>query len=291
MALHSMTGFGQAESNSPAGTIRVEIRGVNNRYLDLQLRLPRAMTNLETKVKKRVNQSVSRGSVQVTVYWDKEAEEEKITWNRAATAELVGILTEIKETHGLAGDLTIGELLQHGDIIKTDTVSYDENALWRSVSPVLSNALSSFQESRAAEGAFIGRALAKMNTKLEKTVAQIEKRAPIRLKHHQAELQRRVENLAGSLVDEQRMVSEIAVMADKLDISEECTRLRAHIHTFIEGLQGSGPVGKRLGFLSQEMNREANTIGSKANDTQIAHKSVVLKEIIEQIREQIQNIE
>jgi uncharacterized protein (TIGR00255 family) len=286
-----MTGFGQAESTTPAGTIRVEIRGVNNRFLDLQFRLPRAMANLEARLKKRVSQSVSRGSVQVAVWWDKEAEEGRLTWDRAATAEYVRILTEIKETYGLAGELSLKELLQLSDLIKTEVPSHDDEALWRSVSPVLSAALASFQKSREAEGTFIGRDLVKMNAKIERTVGQIEKRAPVRLKRHFAEMRRKVRSLVESVVDEQRMATDIAIMADKLDISEECTRLRAHVHKFSENLQDDGPVGKRLGFLLQEMNREANTIGSKANDTAIAHKAVTLKEIVEQIREQIQNIE
>jgi uncharacterized protein (TIGR00255 family) len=286
-----MTGFGLAESLTPSGTYRVEIRGVNNRFLEIGVRQPKFAANLEQRIKKELSSVVSRGTVSVIISCDREEEGVRLTWEKASVDNYMQIFKEISGTYDLDGAVTLSDLLHFSDFIKTEIVDYDEDVLWEHLKPILSGAIETFQQSRETEGEFIANELEKINQQISLTVDQIEKRAPGRIKEYASALEERVKKLIANPPDPLRMETEIALFADKLDISEECTRLRAHIAKFYDDLKKSEPVGKRMGFLLQEMNREANTIGSKANDMEISHLSVKLKENIEKIREQIQNIE
>jgi uncharacterized protein (TIGR00255 family) len=202
------------------------------------------------------------------------------------------IFNEIKKVYKLSGDVTVPDLLRFGDFIKSESEIHNDETLWKHLRPVLAAAIKSFQESREAEGAQLVKELKKILNDISKTLRLIEKRAPLRVKEYGAALSARIEKmLDGNLPDPQRIAAEVAIMAERLDITEEIVRLKAHIEKFSADFEADEPVGKRMGFLLQEMNREANTIGSKANDTEIAHLSVSLKENIEKIREQIQNIE
>ncbi len=291
MPVKSMTGFGQAEESTPSGNYRVEIRGVNNRFLDIQMRLPRSFATLEAQIKKLLSDSVSRGSVTFVMNWDRESAEGALTWDRDKVAQYVRIFNEIRDTHNLAGEVSLGNLIGFSDFIKTETVSHDDKTLWRHIKPVCEAAIENFQHSREREGGYLHKDLQKMLKALQADLKKIERLAPKRAKKYAADLKERIQQISDGVVDEQRLAVEVALMADRLDISEECARLHAHIGKFSETLDGQEPMGKRMGFILQEMNREANTIGAKANDTDIAHLSVALKEIIEKVREQIQNIE
>jgi len=291
MSIRSMTGFGLAESLTPSGTYRVEIRGVNNRFLEIGVRQPKFAANLEQRIKKELSSVVSRGTVSVIISCDREEEGVRLTWEKASVDNYMQIFKEISGTYDLDGAVTLSDLLHFSDFIKTEIVDYDEDVLWEHLKPILGGAIETFQQSRETEGEFIANELEKINQQISLTVDQIEKRAPGRIKEYASALEERVKKLIANPPDPLRMETEIALFADKLDISEECTRLRAHIAKFYDDLKKSEPVGKRMGFLLQEMNREANTIGSKANDMEISHLSVKLKENIEKIREQIQNIE
>ncbi len=286
-----MTGFGSAEGSTASGTYHVEIRSVNNRFSEMQIRQPRSIANLEQKVRKEISAAVSRGSIQVSVTCDRESEAVKLTWDEGTVGNYLRIFREIMEKFSLKGEVSLSNLLNFSDIIKTGNAEFTEEEVWSHFSPVLQDALLSFQNSREAEGAFIVRDLKKVIDEIAATLDIIEERAPSRVGEYAEALRERVKRLIEDPPDPQRMTTEIALCADRLDISEECTRLRAHIAKFGEDFTCDGPVGKRMGFLLQEMNREANTIGSKANDAEIAHLSVALKEKIEKIREQIQNIE
>jgi uncharacterized protein (TIGR00255 family) len=291
MSLRSMTGFGQAESTTPSGLYHVEIRGVNNRYLELQLRIPKVLAVLEPKIKKLISQNISRGSILLLINWDQESTAGRCTWNKTAAADFVRILKEIKKEFSLVEDVSLSHLLEAGDLIKVESVQHSEETLWKHLSPILNQAVANFQQHRESEARFIEADLNKMVKNIEKILRKVELRAPARLKKQSSELQKRIASLVGEQVDQSRLATEIALMADRLDISEECTRLRAHIEKYRADVAAEEPAGKRLGFLLQEMNREANTIGSKANDAEISHLAIELKEIIEKIREQIQNIE
>ncbi|NLW33346.1 MAG: YicC family protein [Fibrobacter sp.] len=291
MSIRSMTGFGLAESLTQSGTYRVEIRGVNNRFLEIGVRQPKFAANLEQRIKKELSSVVSRGTVSVIITCDREEEGVRLTWEKPSVDNYMQIFKEISGTYNLDGAVTLSDLLHFSDFIKTENVDYDEEVLWEHLKPILGQAIEAFQQSRETEGEFIANDLEKINQQISLTVDQIEKRAPERIKEYASALEERVKKLIANPPDPLRMETEIALFADKLDISEECTRLRAHIAKFYDDLKKSEPVGKRMGFLLQEMNREANTIGSKANDMEISHLSVKLKENIEKIREQIQNIE
>jgi uncharacterized protein (TIGR00255 family) len=286
-----MTGFGLAEASTPSGTYRVEIRGVNNRFFEMQLRQPRFVNNLEHQVRKEVQSVISRGSLNVIIACDREEGGRELSYDKQAVQQYIKILREIKNRYKLKGDVSLEELITFSDIIKAGTAAFDEETVWKHVRPVLAKALSAFQKTREKEAAFILKDLKRTLAGIERTLQFVEDRAPVRMKEYSESLRERIAKLSSVEVDPSRIAVEIAVLADKLDIAEECTRLRAHLAKFNEDLRAGEPAGKRLSFLLQEMNREANTIGSKANDTEIAHRSVSLKEDIEKIREQIQNIE
>jgi|WetSurMetagenome_2_1015567.scaffolds.fasta_scaffold00172_28 uncharacterized protein (TIGR00255 family) len=291
MPIKSMTGFGFAEARTPSGTFRVEIRSVNNRFLDLQLRLPKSLSGLEQKIKTALTDAVPRGSVSVYVGCDRDNGEGKLSWDKEAVENYLAIFREVKKKYKLAGDIMLSDLLHFSDFLKAGQVSSDEKTLWKHFSPVFSKALENFQRSRAAEGEHIIRDLKKMLDAVSRLLKEVEARAPKRIEEYSKNLSLRIEKLLANPPDPARLAMEVAVMADKMDISEECTRLRAHISAFVKDFGSGEPVGKRMNFLLQEMNREANTIGSKANDAETSHLSVALKENIEKIREQIQNIE
>lgn len=291
MPIRSMTGFGLAEGQTASGTYHVEIRSVNNRFLELQLRQPRFLSNLEQKIRKEVSNAVSRGSIQLSISCDREDEGTKLSWDKNLVEGYLSVIREIGETFSLANTVTVKDLLKFNDIIKTENITYNEEELWNHLSPLINQAIESFQASRETEGSFIIEELKKMLDEIASTLITIEARASLRVKEYMVLLQERVKKLIEDPPEPQRMTTEIALCADRLDISEECTRLRAHIIKMNEDFRSHGAIGKRMGFLLQEMNREANTIGSKANDTEISHLSVSLKENIEKIREQIQNIE
>jgi uncharacterized protein (TIGR00255 family) len=291
MPVRSMTGFGQAEARTPSGQYRVEIRAVNNRFLDIQLRQPRSLNSLEQKVKGLITDTISRGSISVFIGCDKENEEGKLSWDQTTVRNYVSIFREIQKKFKLSGDITLSDLLHFTDFLKSESIQCDEKTLWKHFKPVLTDALKNFQESREGEGNHIIKDLKKTLDEVSRLLKDVEERAPQRIREYMTTLHERVEKLLKNPPDEQRLAMEIAIMADKMDISEECTRLRAHIAAFVKDFESGAPVGKRMNFLLQEMNREANTIGSKANDTVISHLSITLKENVEKIREQIQNIE
>lgn len=294
MPIRSMTGFGLAEAHTPSGTYRVEIRGVNNRFLDLQLRVPRSFSNLEQELKKEISLAVSRGSVSVFIASDRENDSFKLAWDKEAADNYVRILKEIKKAYSLKGDLVLSDLLQMSNLITSKPVKYDDKTLLRHVRPVLSAALGNYQKSRETEGAHIANDLKKNIHDIIIVLKEVERRAPQRVRDYSKELTKKIQTLldrAASGSEEGRLATEVALMADRLDVSEECSRLRAHVAAFSADCNSKEPVGKRMNFVVQEMNREANTIGSKANDAAISQLSINLKESIEKIREQIQNIE
>jgi uncharacterized protein (TIGR00255 family) len=286
-----MTGFGLAEASTPSGTYRIEVRGVNNRFLDIQLRQPRFVNDLEPQVRKEIQAVISRGSLNVNISCDREEGGKKLSYDKQAVEQYVRILREIKTSHGLSGEVSLDNLVHFSDIIEADVDSFENETIWKHLRPILQQAIQAFQKTREKEALFLVKDLKKTLLNIEKVLKQVEKRAPARMKEYSQSLSDRIARLGAAEPDPSRLALEIAILADKLDIAEECTRLRAHIAKFYEDLAADEPIGKRLGFLLQEMNREANTIGSKANDTEIAHLSVSLKEDVEKIREQIQNIE
>lgn len=287
-----MTGFGQAEATTPSGVYRVELRSVNGRYLEMQLRQPRSFSNLEQKIRKTISDNVSRGSLSVFITCDNDEGKGSLTWDRSAVETYLRIFGEIKDQFGLEGSISLDHLLQFSDFVKAETTAQDDDTTWKLFEPVLKTAIEDFNQSREAEASHTIAELQRILKEIDDRLGQVEERAPQRLVRYEQELRKRIGQLVQeAAIDEQRMATEIAIMADRLDISEECCRLHSHIGKFFEIFGRDEPVGKRMNFLLQEMNREANTIGAKANDTEISHIVVELKENIEKIREQVQNIE
>lgn len=291
MPLSSMTGFGQAEVSTPSGIYQVEIRSVNNRFLEIQIRMPRSFSNLEQKIKKFLSDKIARGSIMVNIFWNHEEEDGKLKWDKVAVNNYMAIFQEIKKNYNLGEEITLSNLLSFSDFIKKESAEFNDKTIWYNLKPVLEKTIDIFLASRRKEGVYIISDLRKMVKNIIKSLNKIEKRAPVRLKKYTVDFTKKIENLAGRNMDPSRLAIEIALMADKQDIAEECTRLRAHIEKLENDFISSGPAGKRMGFILQEMNREANTIAAKANDVKISHYSVELKENIEMIREQILNIE
>lgn len=291
MPLSSMTGFGQAEVSTPSGTYQVEIRGVNNRFLEIQTRMPRSFTNLEQKIKKLLSNKIARGSIAVNIFWNHEEQDGKLVWDKAAVNNYMTIFHEIQKRYKLKEEVSLSNLLSFSDFIKKETAQFSDSTIWSHLKPALESALDTFLASRRKEAAYIVTDLRKMVKCILYNLDKIERRAPVRLKKYTVEIKKKIESLAGRNMDPARLAIEIALMAEKQDIAEECTRLRAHIEKLEADFSSSGPAGKRMGFVLQEMNREANTIASKANDINISHYSVALKENTEKIREQVLNIE
>jgi len=291
MPLSSMTGFGQAEVSTPSGTYQVEIRSVNNRFLEIQTRMPRSFSNLEQKIKKLLSTKIARGSISVNIFWNHEEQDGKLVWDKEAVNNYMAIFNEIRRKHKLKEEVSLSNLLSFSDFIKRETAEFDENTIWSHLKPALEAALDTFLASRRNEAVYIIKDLQKMVKNIVSSLDKIERRAPVRLKKYTEDIKKKIENLVGRNMDPARLSIEIALMADKQDIAEECTRLRAHIEKLKGDFMCNESAGKRMGFILQEMNREANTIASKANDITISHHSVALKENIEKIREQVLNIE
>lgn len=292
MAILSMTGYGRTEGETPSGEYRIELRSVNNRYLDIQLRNSRFLSSIEAKLTEYLSKKIARGSVTLSISSSRKEGADVIAVDSESVKAYTTAIKELKKSSGLKGDIEVKDLLQFSDsFLRKESVRYDEKTLWKHVKPFLDKAIEEFMVTKKKEADYIVKDLKKILKSILKDLKVIEKRAPIRLKKQKEAVLKRINALAKEVVDPARIAMEASIIADKLDISEEITRLSAHIEKMGEDLNSNDPVGKKLGFLLQEMNREANTIGSKANDIEISHTAVSLKESIEKIREQVLNLE
>jgi len=291
MPIKSMTGFGIAEKKTPIGIFKVEIRSVNNRFFEMQAKLPKMLIEFEQKIKNEMSKYISRGSINLLVTCNKEIENNNLVLNKEACKKYVNILKEMQKILKNHEQITIKDLLYFSDIIKTDSSTKFQKDYYKYFSPVLINAINSLNISREKEGRFLSIQIKKMLNTIIGLIKKIELLAPRNVKNNYEEFYKRIQKLVQNNLDESRIATEAAIMADKIDITEECTRLKAHINAFFECFESKEAVGKRMNFILQEMNREANTLGSKVNNAQISLISVKIKEIIEKIREQIQNIE
>lgn len=291
--IRSMTGFGRAEETVNGRSICAEIRSVNHRYYEFSARVPRSMGFLEEKLKGFLGESISRGKVEVTVtVTSAEAADTLIEINKKLAEDYINALRGVKDELWLTDDLSLTALMKIPDIITVKKAALDENALWEDVRTVCGRAAEKFVAMRETEGQ-------KMKTDIEGhlliisgIVSEIERLSPISVKkYHDKLYQRLCEVLEEKNIDEQRIVTEAAIFADKTAVAEETVRLRSHIEQLTQMLSQEGAVGRKLDFLVQEFNREANTIGSKALDLEITRLVVELKSEIEKIREQVQNIE
>ncbi len=291
MNLQSMTGFGRAEAEKESGSYKLEIKTVNNRFLDVQFRMPRIFSSLEQKMRSYLSEQLVRGSVSFNINREAPADDLSIAYDSATAGKYVEVLKSISKDFGLSGEPAISDLAPfYRDIISQELAEFDTEQLWNDIFPVITEAVEQLVKVREAEGDFTRKGLLELLDVIEKGLEEVKTYAPLRLEKARKRLSKVVEDLKGEGVDESRLTFETSIMADKLDIAEEVLRLSAHIVAMKDLLSGEGEVGKRLNFLLQEMNREINTIGSKANDTDISRLVVDLKEATERIREQALNL-
>jgi uncharacterized protein (TIGR00255 family) len=289
---YSMTGFGSADGPVAGGRLRVEIRTVNHRYFKLAAKLPADLAGLEGEMRERLRRDFDRGHVTVQARWT-EAPAHTGGWGvDLERARLVADrLREMQRSLGLGGEVTVELVLRQPDVIAAGADGPADNA-WAEVEPVVARASAECRTMRAREGAALAAELGHRVDLLEQGAERIAGRAPERLVRERDRLRSAVaELLDGRPVDDARLAQEIAFQADRLDITEELVRFRAHVGAVRAALAGDKPAGKQLGFLAQELGREVNTMGSKANDAEITQAVVAMKGELEKFREQLENLE
>ena len=291
--IKSMTGYGRAEQTRQDRKITVELRSVNNRYLDCSVRIPRLYLFAEEEIKSRVKAAISRGKVDVFITLDASAAEQmQVSVNRSVADGYCAALRELAQTYGLEEDLSAAVLARFPDVLLVEKAQEDAAAVAQDICAVLDLALTDFDQMRTREGRRLSEDISARAAVIEELVSQVERRSPQTVSEYRLRLEERMrEVLAGTQLDPARVLTEAAIFADKVAVDEETVRLRSHIAQLREMLAGGGATGRKMDFLIQEFNREANTIGSKCSDLEISRQVVDIKAEIEKIREQVQNIE
>ena len=289
----SMTGYWRAREMRGGRDITVEVRSVNNRYLDCTVKMPRAYIFAEDRMKARVQQAISRGKVDVFVTIDASAADAAVVAvNEPLARGYYEALTRLKETFGLPGDITPEVLAKFPDVLAVTKAEEDVEAIAADICAVLDDALAAYNAMRAVEGEKLADDVAGRVATIETVVGKVEERSPQTVAAYRQRLESKMQEvLQSTTIDESRILTEAAIFADKIAVDEETVRLRSHIAQLRAMLQSDEPVGRKLDFLIQEVNRECNTIGSKCNDLTIAQDVVNMKAEVEKIREQVQNME
>lgn len=291
--IRSMTGFGRGESQGDGKTFIVEIKTVNHRYSDVFVKMPRNISFLEDKIRELVSKSVSRGKIDVYISFEEFGEDSKtVVLDEALAKAYLNTLMQARDKFGLKDDLSISLLTRLPDVLKVEKAEEDEGKIWGLLKVSLEKALQSLVTMRENEGQELKNSLFDRSEYIENVLKNIVERAPEVIKEYKHKLETRLNDiLEQKTIDENRFAMEVAIFADRCSIDEEIVRLGSHLGQLREALQLQQPVGRKLDFLVQEMNREINTIGSKANDLVITRNVVEIKSEIEKIREQIQNVE
>ncbi|MDR6997962.1 YicC/YloC family endoribonuclease [Neobacillus niacini] len=288
----SMTGFGRSKKESGSLSVNVEVKTVNHRFCEFNIRMPRQLLKIEDKMKKKLNQHIRRGRVEVYVTIEGEsAVTRKIHVDWKLIEEYYQFINLAREKYEIEGKVTLQDLLNNSELIHIEESESGNEELENLVLTATEDAVILLKQMRLAEGEELKKDLLSALTQLEKNISELQEYAPLVLQSYQERLMKRMEELVKGQIDETRILTEVAIFADKADINEEITRLNSHIGQFIQTLNEQEPIGRKLDFLVQEMNREANTIGSKANDANIAKKVVEIKSLLEKLKEQVQNIE
>ena len=291
--IKSMTGFGRAEIEEDNRKICVEIKAVNHRYLDESIKMPKNFGMFEAPVRTVLKEYIERGKVDVYITYEDLGEENvTIRYNKQVAAEYLKYLKEMKEDFALDDDIRLSTLSRYPEVLTMEEAPADEESIWKTLEKAVRAAAEKFRESRIKEGENLKADLiAKLDSMLEQ-VGLIEARSPEIVKAYQEKLENKIRELLGSReIDDARILTEVGIFADKICVDEEIVRLKSHIQAVKDELVKGGTVGRKLDFLAQEMNREANTTLSKANDLELSNTAINIKTEIEKIREQIQNIE
>ena len=288
-----MTGFGRAEVISDTYKITVELKSVNHRYLDLSVKMPKKLSLFEGTIRNLMKTYIQRGKVDVYItYEDYSQGRVSLKYNRELAEEYLRYLKEMAETFGLENDVRVSTLSRYPEVFTMEEQSMDEDELWNALEEVIRNACVRFVETREQEGANLKKDLTEKLTQLDKKVTMVQERFPEVVTAYREKLEAKVhELLEDSQIDDSRIAAEVVLFSDKMCNDEETVRLHSHIRNMQKILEEQEGIGRKLDFMAQEMNREANTILSKSNDLVTSDIAIDLKTEIEKIREQIQNIE
>ena len=289
----SMTGFGRAEVADETRKLTVEIKSVNNRYLDFNIRMPKSMSCLETRIRDVLKEYMTRGKVDVFITDEENAgRASSLRYNEAMASAYVRYMRQMAEKLELDPVIHVADVASAPDVFTLSEEGADAEELWKSLEPALRKAADAFRKARISEGERLKTDLLGKLTELQKLAEDVRRHEPEILTAYRERLQETLgEILADRSIDETRIAAECVVYADKICTDEECVRLLSHIRQMTEDLTGGGAIGRKLDFLAQEMNREANTTLSKAGDIVTADSGIAMKTVIEKLREQIQNIE
>ena len=291
--IKSMTGYGRAQGSFSGGDITVEVKSVNNRYLDCGVKLPRGYAYLEEGVKSQVQKTISRGKVDVFITINAAgADNVKISVNEPVAKGYIDAMHRLVQEYGIQDDISASAISRFSDVFLVEKQEQDENEVKSAISGVVAEALDAFDAMRTREGEALKTDLLQKAEGILTLVSKVEERSPITVKAYRERLTAKMQEvLEDRQIDEARIIQEAAIYADKVAVDEETVRLRSHVDQLQTMLREGGVIGRKLDFLMQEMNREANTIGSKGNDVEQARNVVNIKSELEKIREQIQNIE
>ena len=290
----SMTGFGRGVVSGKGITCTVEIKSLNSRFLDMNIRLPQRFQDKELQLKEQIQNTINRGKLNVTVHLDqKNGEDNGLHYDPEKVTSYSRILNEIRDLAGIQEQVNLRSLLNFGDIFSVqDEDDEQKEQCWKLIKEATADAVHNLINMRQQEGNQLKEDLQERIRTIEEELIEIEEKSKGRIPVAKQKLLDRVKSLMeDDNFDQDRLELEIAIMVDKMDITEELVRLRSHLKFFLEAIEEGSLMGRRLNFLTQEINRELNTIGSKANSSEIAHHVVLSKESLEQIREQVQNIE
>ena len=289
-----MTGFGRCEVQDESRKFTVEMKSVNHRYLDANIRMPKKLNFFETAIRSLLKQSVQRGKVDIFItYEDLSEQQVSLKYNEVLAAEYLSYFEKMQEKFSLENDIRVSTLSRYPEVLTMEEQAVDEEELWKGLKKALDGAIRQFVETRTSEGEHLREDLIEKLDNMLKLVGCIEERSPQIIAEYRDKLETKVkELLADTQIEDSRIAAEVVIFADKICTDEEVVRLKSHIVHMKETLvSDDSGIGRKLDFIAQEMNREANTILSKANDLEISNIGIELKTEIEKVREQIQNIE
>lgn len=291
--IKSMTGFGRCEVLKDSRKFTVELKSVNHRYLDVNIRMPKKLNFFETSIRTLLKSYADRGKVDIFItYEDLSQSQVSVKYNAALAAEYLKYLNQMAEELSLDNDVRVSTLSRYPEVFTMEECSEDEDELWNGLKEALEGAFSQFVEMRTKEGERLKEDILLKLDLLSEQIRFIEERSPQIIAEYRTKLEEKMrELLEDTQIDDNRIAAEVILFADKICTDEEVVRLKSHIQHMKETLEESNGIGRKLDFIAQEMNREANTILSKANDLDISNRAISLKTEIEKIREQIQNIE
>lgn len=291
--IRSMTGYGSGELERDGQRLTAEIRSVNHRYCEVSVRAPRVVSAFEDQIRKLVQTRITRGKIMLGITWSGAGETgEVLKLNETVADRYMALLDELRKRYGLKSDVDLQTLSGFPDVFSWEHTALSDEETWTMVEKVVGDACDNIQLMKDREGDALAKDLLERLELIRAELVKVEKRAPLRPKEAKERLQQRIGSLLSEgEIDPNRLAQEVAILVDRLDCTEEMVRLGAHLDQFKHLIEGPEPAGRKLNFLLQEMNREANTIGSKSNDVEVTRGVIVMKEEIERLREQVQNVE